>query len=127
VEILGLVEDLGVEYERALFTIAPIYWGGGTKIKVLESLGRGKTCVVTPHALYGLSPHIRHGDSVLCAASDAEFVEACLKLVRSESLRQSLAARGKEVIHEHFSVARFNNAVVEVVARFAGKYPGVGA
>jgi len=118
VEILGHVEDLGAEYERALFTIAPISWGGGTKVKVLESLGRGKTCVLTPHAAYGLGPYVKHNDSVLCAASDAEFVEACLKLVRSESLRQSLAMRGEQVIREHFSVTRFNDAVAKVVARF---------
>ena len=127
VEILGHVEDLSLEYERALFTIAPVYWGGGTKIKVLESLGRAKTCVVTPHALYGVGAYIRHGDSVLCAASDAECVEACLKLVRSECLRQNLATRGEEVIREHFSVTRFNDAVEQVVARFAGKQQNVRA
>jgi glycosyltransferase involved in cell wall biosynthesis len=127
VEVVGLVKDLGVEYERALFTIAPVYWGGGTKIKVLETLGWGKTCVLTPHALYGVGAYIRHGDSVLCAASDAEFVQACLKLVRSESLRQRLATKGEQVIREHFSVARFNEAVADVVSRFAGEHQGVGA
>jgi len=118
VEILGQVEDLSPEYERALFTIAPVYWGGGTKIKVLESLGRGRACVVSPHALYGVGAHIRHGDSVLCAASDEEFAEACLKLLRSERLRKSLAMGGEQVIREHFSVTGFNAAVAEVVTAF---------
>ncbi|MBI5094604.1 MAG: glycosyltransferase [Candidatus Hydrogenedentes bacterium] len=118
VELVGFVEDLGVEYERALFTVAPIYWGGGTKIKVIESLGRGKTCVVTPHSLYGLGPHVRHGESLLCAPSDAEFADACLNLTRSEDLRQRLALKGRHTIHEYFSVARFNDVVAETVQPF---------
>ncbi|MBI5094603.1 MAG: glycosyltransferase family 4 protein [Candidatus Hydrogenedentes bacterium] len=127
VEVVGLVEDIGVEYERALFTVAPVYWGGGTKVKVLETLGRGRTCVLTPHAVYGLGHYVKHGDSLLCAETDAEFVQCCLKLVKSDSLRRSLATRGRKIIREHFSIARFNSAVARVVARFAEAHQGVGA
>ena len=47
VEVSGFVQDLPPVYERAAFTVAPIYWGGGTKIKVLESLAYGRTCVAS--------------------------------------------------------------------------------
>src|SRR5262249_28020929 len=43
----GPVDDLNSAYERSALTIAPVFWGGGTKIKVLESLAYGRACVAT--------------------------------------------------------------------------------
>lgn len=121
VEVLGFVESIDEVYAQALFTIAPIYWGGGTKIKVLESLGRGRTCVATAHALYGVDRHIRNGDCVLQANSDEEFAENCVTLLEKPAMRERLEQRGKEVIRDHFSTARFNQAVDEVIRAIAEK------
>ena len=118
VEILGFVHDLDDEYEKALFTIAPVYWGGGTKIKVLESLGRDRTCVVTPHALYGLGAYLKHEDSLLCGRTDVEFAENCVRLVRDKELRHRLAMNGKHVVSGHFSVERFNKVVADTVRKY---------
>lgn len=120
VELFGFIEDLDEAYARAVFTIAPVYWGGGTKIKVLESLGRGRTCVAAAHALYGISQHVRHDDSVWCADTDEDFVQGCIALLENPELRQRLETRGIEVIREHFSVARFNQAVDDVMREFQG-------
>jgi hypothetical protein len=46
VEVAGFVDDLEEEYRRALFSVIPIWEGGGTKIKILESLAFDRTCVV---------------------------------------------------------------------------------
>lgn len=118
VDWLGFVDDLDEVYARALFTIAPIYWGGGTKIKVLESLGRGRTCVATPHALYGIGQHIRHNDSVLCADTDEDFVRGCITLLKNPGLRQRMESKGAEVVQSHYSIETFNQAIDEVMCQF---------
>jgi len=46
----GFVDDLGEAYRNAAFTIAPIYSGGGTNIKILESLAYGRACITTLHS-----------------------------------------------------------------------------
>lgn len=118
VDFLGFVDDLDDVYSGALFTIAPIYWGGGTKIKVLESLGRGRASVVTNHALYGVAEHIRHDDSVWCADNDSDFADGCIALIENAELRQRFEIRGQEVVSKHFSVARFNRAVDDVMRTY---------
>lgn len=118
VDFLGFVENLDDSYARALFTIAPIYWGGGTKIKVLESLGRGRTCVATPHALFGVGQHIRHDDSVWCADMDEDFVQGCITLLETPDLRKRMEVKGAAVVQEHYSIETFNQAVDKVMCQF---------
>src|SRR5690606_21015222 len=63
VEVIGFVERLADAYGACALTVAPIFEGGGTKIKVLESLLYGRTCVVAPHAQRGYEHVLRHGES----------------------------------------------------------------
>lgn len=118
VDLVGFVDDLGESYAQALFTIAPIYWGGGTKIKVLESLGRGRTCVATSQALYGLDEHIRHDDSVWRADTDHDFLEGCCTLIEDGEMRKRLESKGEALIRNHYSIKRFNQAVDNVMRQF---------
>lgn len=53
VEVLGFVEELSRLYERCLMTVAPVYAGGGTCIKVIESLLYGRHCLVSDFAVRG--------------------------------------------------------------------------
>jgi glycosyltransferase involved in cell wall biosynthesis len=53
VEILGRVDDPAGVYARAHAAIAPIRFGGGTKIKVIEAARFGRTVFATPNAFRG--------------------------------------------------------------------------
>ena len=53
VEILGFVEDLAEVYYNANCVIAPIFDGGGMKVKIAEALMYGKTIFGTNEALEG--------------------------------------------------------------------------
>jgi len=123
VEPVGFVEDLSSEYARSLFSIAPIHEGGGTKIKVLESLAYGRTAVVTAHAHTGLDSHLVSGESLL-AVEDRQFADACVALVRDSELRWSLAASGREVVRQHYSPERFFAVVRQTVAGLVGRPSG---
>lgn len=115
VDLLGPLEGLDEEYERAACAIAPIYWGGGTKIKVLEALGRGRTCVCAPHALSGIGKHTRHMDSIWHGETDDAFAQGCITLLQDHELRHRMEQRGRALILEHYSPEHFNNVVEEAV------------
>lgn len=117
VRVVGFVEDLTREYADCAFTIAPVYWGGGTKIKVLDSLSRGRTCVATPHALYGYGCVVNHGDSVWCAPTDEEFADGCVALLADAPRRAALEAKGAQVVARHFNKDVFNQAVAAALAQ----------
>lgn len=53
VKVLGFVEDIGLEYAKADFVIAPIFKGSGMKTKTTEALMYGKTIYGTTEAFEG--------------------------------------------------------------------------
>ena len=116
VEPIGFVEDLIPAYEQSAFTIAPIYWGGGTKIKVLESLAYGRTCVATSHAYEGYADHFRHKDTIWLAQDDDAMADGCLELLNNPALRDAMAQRGNKLVREEFSIDRFQQIVERTVS-----------
>ena len=116
VDPIGFVEDLIPAYEQSAFTIAPIYWGGGTKIKVLESLAYGRTCVATSHACEGFADHLQHKDTIWLAQDDDALVDGCLELLGNPSLRDAMAQRGNRLVREEFSIDRFQQIVKRTVS-----------
>lgn len=124
VRVVGFVEDLAREYADCAFTIAPVYWGGGTKIKVLDSLSHGRTCVATPHALYGFGGLVKHGDSVWTAATDAKFADGCVALLEEAPRRAAMESKGAQVIARNFNQDVFNQAVDAALALVEKKKAG---
>ncbi|RZJ96057.1 MAG: glycosyltransferase [Brevundimonas sp.] len=51
---IGHVPELSGVFERVRLTVAPLAYGAGIKIKVLDSLSEGVPCVCTPMAAEGL-------------------------------------------------------------------------
>lgn len=126
VELAGYVEHLTPEYAAAAFTIAPVYYGGGTKIKVVESLAYGRTIVVTPHALLGYEQRLRHRQELWVGQADAEFAEGCVRLLREPGERTAMAERGRNVVAAHYSSVAFERAVLDAVERLTGGPRGAG-
>ena len=124
VEPVGFVLDLAEEYARSAFTVAPIYEGGGTKIKVLESLNRGRTVAMMRHSLRGYEHALRHGEDVWVADTDADLAEGCIELLASPDLRDSYAAHGA-IQAQQFSFARFCEIVKSTVERVTADGKGV--
>jgi glycosyltransferase involved in cell wall biosynthesis len=114
---VGRVEDLGQEYARAAICLAPLYEGGGSKIKVLEALAYRRACVVTGHALRGYAHLLKPGESALVADDAGEFAAACVSLLNDPARRSAMAQRGHGLVREHFSQAAFTRIVHEAVER----------
>jgi glycosyltransferase involved in cell wall biosynthesis len=115
VTVVGPVDDLRPEYARAAATIAPIYQGGGTKIKVLESLALGRACVATPQAVRGHESVVRDRDMAWVGRTDEELAEGCVQLLSSHRLREQMARAGREAVEKAFSFASFQGVVAETV------------
>jgi len=102
VSVTGWVGDLDAEFARARVFVAPLRWGAGIKIKVLDSLARGVPAVVTPVAAEGL--HLVDGDSALVAAEPGAFAAAVVRLHEERELWERVAAGGRAVLQRRFSV-----------------------
>jgi len=88
-------------YAQASVFVAPIRVGGGTNIKILEAMAV-KTPVVTTSR--GADPlGAESGRHLLVANTAEEFSSAVDKLLRSEKLRDRIAANGYQFVSQNYS------------------------
>jgi glycosyltransferase involved in cell wall biosynthesis len=89
----GHVADVGPYLERAALVLAPLWSGGGMRVKVLHALAAGKAVVATPRAVAGLG--LRDGEEVAVADTPATFAAAVTRLLHDAGARAAMGARAR--------------------------------
>ena len=112
VRVLGFVEDLNGVYADADVVVAPLYGGGGTRIKVLEAFAHGVPVVATPAAVEGLA--VADGRHLLLAA-DADGLAAAVEAVAADHAPTArLVEHARRLVRERYSY----EAVIPQVSAF---------
>jgi glycosyltransferase involved in cell wall biosynthesis len=96
----GFVDDLEPFFQDASLSIAPLNYGSGMKIKVIESLYRGLPVVTTEigaESLDALRP------ALAVAENEIEFRREIEYLLEDSSLRQERSSKGRELASQHLS------------------------
>lgn len=120
----GYVDDLGEAYRNAAFTIAPIHSGGGTNIKILESLAYGRACVTTPHCAEAFSSDLASAGLGI-ARDDAHFAQRCIDWLTHMDERRDEAEAGHAQIGKHYTRALFDDHLMQLCSPCL--YPPKGA
>lgn len=123
VDAIGFADDLRQAYADAAVTVVPIREGGGTKIKVLESMLYGRACVCDSHSLRGYEHVLEDGRSIIVAPDDAGLVDGCVSMLNDPEKRSAIAAEGGKLVREHFSLERFVGTVQASVDKVFGQSP----
>lgn len=116
VDVVGLVDEIADAYRDAAFSIVPVFAGGGTNIKLLETLVHGRTCVVTPHGLRGYDHLLKDGEAVRVGVDADGLARACVDLLTHPDRRVELAAHGRRIVLEHYAFPRFSRVVRDTLA-----------
>jgi len=82
VELLGFVDDLEPYYAQARVFIAPLRFGSGIKVKVINALCRGLPVVTTSVGAEGL--HVESGHEMFIADSPVEMAKDIDALLANE-------------------------------------------
>ncbi|MBL0927127.1 MAG: glycosyltransferase [Phycisphaerales bacterium] len=125
VRVIGKVPRVEDAYLPAALSIAPIHHGGGTKIKVLESLALGRACVLTRHSQRGYEHLLRHGESLWVGDTDEDLAEGCVALLKDPARRRAMAQRGGEIVARHFSFSAIESEVRSTVERLTADGAGL--
>jgi len=96
-------------YANTMAAIAPIFSGGGTRIKILEAMAHGRPVVSTSFGAAGLA--VRHGDHLWIADTPAAFAEAIVRLSANADLRARLARAGNAWVTRCHSPAVLESVV----------------
>lgn len=101
IQITGFVDDVRPYFQQAAVCVCPILSGGGTRLKILDSLAMGVPVVATSFAASGLS--LEHGKHLLLADSEQQFADDILGLLTTPTLRSELASAGSKRVDQLYS------------------------
>jgi len=118
IQVTGTVPDIRPYLWGAALSIVPLRIGGGTRLKIYESMAAGVPVVSTRVGAEGLSVHppedIRIGDSA------EGFAQCCLDLLGDERERQQVAIAAREMVASRYTweqVSRCFDEVLETAPR----------
>jgi len=113
VTVTGGVPDVRPYYRRSWLQMVPLRIGGGTRLKIVESLAIGTPVVSTTIGAQGLE--LKHGTDVLLADDAGSFAEEIARGLTDDALRSSLETEG-------LAVARARFGWPAIGARLADRY-----
>ncbi len=93
VEFTGYLEDVRPVIAKCWISIVPLRIGGGTRLKILESLAMGTPVIATLKGAQGLA--IRSGEGMLIAETSRQFSQYVLDVFERPELRQALSLAGR--------------------------------
>lgn len=101
VHVTGRVDDVRPYYERSSVCVVPLRAGGGTRLKILESMALNRPVVSTTIGCEGLQ--VQDGIHLLIADSPAHLAASTIRLLQDAELRAALTRQARQLV-----VARYD-------------------
>jgi glycosyltransferase involved in cell wall biosynthesis len=101
IEFTGLLKDVKPAVARSWMSIVPLRIGGGTRLKIIESMALGTPVVSTSRGAEGLE--VVSGDSILIADEPGQFAQAVLDILKNQALHDRLSNGGLALVKERYS------------------------
>ena len=100
IHVTGLVEDVQPYYEKSTVCVIPLRAGGGTRLKILESMSLGRAVVSTSIGCEGIS--ITDGENILLADDAQSFASQTIALLQDKQKRESIAQIARQFVIDHY-------------------------
>jgi glycosyltransferase involved in cell wall biosynthesis len=88
----GYLDDIRPAIAHSMVNVVPLRVGGGTRLKILESMAIGTPVVSTSKGVEGLD--LADGREIIVADAPDDFATAVLRLMRDRELRERLSSAG---------------------------------
>jgi glycosyltransferase involved in cell wall biosynthesis len=104
VRVVGFVESLETAFAEARVSVAPVRFGTGTRIKILDAWAHGCPVVSTSAGAEGLGA--KSGDNLLLADDAAAFAARCVELLRDPLRAAQIGAAGRRTVAAAYDAAK---------------------
>jgi glycosyltransferase involved in cell wall biosynthesis len=100
-QILGFVDDLDAVLQRCRVFIAPLRFGGGVKVKILQAMAHGLPVVTTRIGAEGIT--VGGNNPLLGGESIERLVAHIVMLFEHEDIAAGLSETGRKLVQERYS------------------------
>jgi glycosyltransferase involved in cell wall biosynthesis len=115
VRVPGYVEDLTPYLEGASLIVVPLRAGGGMRVKILNTFGRGLPVVSTTLGAEGIAA--QPGEHLLVADSPDDFARAVIRLLEDRQFAAELGRRGRQLIESTYDYRVASRSLEGVYAK----------
>jgi sugar transferase (PEP-CTERM/EpsH1 system associated) len=94
--VTGSVPDVAEFVARAAAVVAPLRYGSGTRLKILEAMAMAKAVVATPLGCEGIDA--RPDEEIVVAEAPDDQARALVELLQDRQRREAIGQRGRELV-----------------------------
>jgi glycosyltransferase involved in cell wall biosynthesis len=124
VTVTGFVESVLPYYQQASVFVVPLRAGGGSRLKILESMALGRPVVSTTLGCEGLS--VTCGENILIADTPSDFAAQVVRLLDDEEQWRYLVTSGRRLVETRYDWQIIAQELVQVYEQAAGKRKTLG-
>ena len=117
VTLTGFVDDVRPSIAASWVSLAPIWLGGGTRLKILEAMALRTPVIATSKGAEGLD--VQSGEHLLIADTPETFAEAAIRLLQDAALRRRLTENAYQLVSEKYDWAVIMPRFLSLVERVA--------
>jgi glycosyltransferase involved in cell wall biosynthesis len=100
--VTGFVESTVPFIKKSKISVVPLRYGGGTRLKILESMTCGTPVVSTSLGCEGLD--VTNHRDITIADSPNDFAQAVIELLGSQEMNKRFAEMGKKLVDDFYSL-----------------------
>ena len=112
VVVTGYVDDVTTYYRQSQVTIVPLRGGGGTRLKILESMALGRPVVSTSVGCEGLN--VIDGENIMIADTADKFAERIVQLLEDKELRKRLSQNASQLVKRLYDWSEISRKLMGV-------------
>jgi glycosyltransferase involved in cell wall biosynthesis len=101
VEILGMVDEVGPYIDRAAAVVVPLRIGGGTRLKIVEALAKGKAVISTRLGAEGIE--VVDGEHLLLADDPQTFADAVERVLSDAQFAARLGVGARRLAVDRYA------------------------
>jgi len=98
--VTGFVPEVAPYYRQSTISIVPLRAGGGTRLKILESMAYGRPVVSTSLGCEGLE--VKDMEHLLVADTPKKFAENIIYLLEDHALYEKITADARRLVEKQY-------------------------
>lgn len=113
IELTGFIDNPDELILKTQLMIAPIYFGTGIKIKILDSMSLGVPIVTTPIGSEGLL--VKNSINILISKDDNEYLDNIIKIFNNSDFRDFIGLNSKVYIENYHNPAQLKKQFLNLL------------